>query len=144
MSHELVGVLGSQNDFLPDASSFHPFADPFLALTLLVAVGCVDEVAALGIKILCSMSEGENSANASMSWIFRTSIISNAVSFEHSPMKSFHALPKFMPPRHNGETCTPAVGARRRWRPKSEGGGRAAGAVMLLCWMFGAVVNRET
>jgi hypothetical protein len=28
-----------------------------------------------------------------------------------------------MAPRHRGETLTPAVGARMRWRPKREAGG---------------------
>ena len=36
-------------------------------------------------------------------------------------------LPKFMAPRHNGDTLTPALGERIRWYPNGEGGFWAGG-----------------
>lgn len=37
------------------------------------------------------------------------------VSLLHSPRNSFQLSPKFIAPRHNGETLTPAVGESMRW-----------------------------
>jgi hypothetical protein len=70
----------------------------------------------------------------------------NAVSLSHLPMKSSHASPKFMAPRQSGETRTPAVGARTRWKSSRDlacGGGPKGDILMEACvglkgiWMGG-------
>ena len=43
-----------------------------------------------------------------------------------------HASPKFMLPRHSGETRTDAEGAKRRWRASSDLGGLAAAKGLLI------------
>lgn len=44
---------------------------------------------------------------------------------------SFHASPKFKPPRHIGLTYTEAVGASSRWRPRTDLGGGQGGRDMV-------------
>lgn len=43
--HELVCILGREYNLVSLPSQFEPFPDPFLTLAILVAAGCVDEVA---------------------------------------------------------------------------------------------------
>lgn len=38
---------------------------------------------------------------------------------DNVPMKPFHASPKFIDPRHRGDTLTPALGERIRWYPRT-------------------------
>jgi hypothetical protein len=59
----------------------------------------------------------------------------SAVFWSHSPMNSFHALPKFIPPRQSGLTLTDAVGASRRYWPKAVfgGGGGLKAIVEVVC-----------
>ena len=54
----------------------------------------------------------------------------------------YQASPKFMAPRHNGETLTAAVGARRRCRPRRVLGGGGSGNAMVESFpkRFSAVI----
>lgn len=65
------------------------------------------------------------------------------VAWSQVPMKSFQASPKFMAPRHSGETLREAFGESRRYRLRGPLGGGAMGRAIVAVftritrWLWG-------
>jgi hypothetical protein len=80
---EMKDLVRTNHHLVPYSSFLHPFTNPLLVLAILIVGGCSRKISPDFVE-KCKVSK--------------------VVFLSHSPVNSFYASPKFMPPKQSGDT----------------------------------------
>jgi hypothetical protein len=120
----VCGELGRDDHLVPNPTGRKPFPNPNLGFFVLIVGRSVDEIAAFVEKVVHDLKGRFFATLADVGFLERV----GSGSIWPGREQTYHAVPKFMAPRHMGLTGTEAEGLRTRCHSSRDLGGGERGA----------------